>query len=516
MAAQMSSSSAPESCLFMAEWEVVRVQIHGVRRQHAEQILCDIQLRARGGLAALDAWSTVLEARKALEEAAASAAIKATSELEARWRPVRVDAHDGEAAAWLLAAERAHAEARAASAKRWAVAAPADCNPLKRRHQALVDSANGSLPEVVRAWDAAHEAAVQAWQAHNERLESTARAVAEERAPPDSWLSEVRYRERARAVLVQQAATERLLEAKAMELVALEVDRARVWGAFASSYSAACNGFAASPEAAAMASMVLLPSVPTVRLPGGMPPSDAPLERPLPQIPDMPSAGGAVLQRMLVAMQAPAGLFGLGGGGWRDGAILVLTLHGYLHLFYSDAGSTSSKPATEDNAAAEDEELVESAIRASVYVPMATKCMFLQKGKELVCEVSEPTEAAPAGSGSSSGAAGGGGGLADAAASPVVAAGSSTPGSGSGGLGAAASAASSGLRRLLSRSPTGLEPVPRRVYARVANAAEFRELEGRCHEFVRRGQGLRAAVAAAAAAAAKAQATAAPDPRAVC
>uniref|UniRef100_A0A7S4SSQ9 Uncharacterized protein n=2 Tax=Alexandrium monilatum TaxID=311494 RepID=A0A7S4SSQ9_9DINO len=176
----------------------------------------------------------------------------------------------------------------------------------------------------------------------------------------------------------------------------------------------------------------------------------------------MPSASGAVLQRTKVAMQASGGLFGLGGSTWREGATLVLTLHGYLHMFFLEASSKAPKasgPAGRP-VTAEDEELVESAIKASVYVPLATRCVFLRKGKELTLDLAE----------------------AEAAEAPPP----SKPGP---------------LSRWMGRGGDA-QPLPRRVQARVADAQVFQELEQRCHDFVRRGQGLRNAAASAAAAAA--------------
>mmetsp|Transcript_58087 Transcript_58087/g.189130 ORF Transcript_58087/g.189130 Transcript_58087/m.189130 type:complete len:164 (-) Transcript_58087:71-562(-) len=158
----------------------------------------------------------------------------------------------------------------------------------------------------------------------------------------------------------------------------------------------------------------------------------------------------------------------------------------------ADAEKASTKAAGQSNSA--EEELVESAIKASVYVPMATKCMFLQKGKELVLEVSEPAEgtastASPVPA-TSPGASFSKPPDETTAASP--AAGSNSAGSGQGaGLG---ERASSGLRRLLGR-PSGNEPLPRRIYAKVTEPVDFRELESRCQGFVRRGQGFRASVA---------------------
>ena len=41
----------------------------------------------------------------------------------------------------------------------------------------------------IRIWNESHQAAEEAWQSHHERVEEAARAIAQERAPPDSWLS---------------------------------------------------------------------------------------------------------------------------------------------------------------------------------------------------------------------------------------------------------------------------------------------------------------------------------------
>ncbi len=50
---------------------------------------------------------------------------------------------------------------------------------------------NGPVEVVaaIRIWDESHQAAEEAWQGHHERVEEAARAIAQERAPPDSWLS---------------------------------------------------------------------------------------------------------------------------------------------------------------------------------------------------------------------------------------------------------------------------------------------------------------------------------------
>lgn len=59
----------------------------------------------------------------------------------------------------------------------------------------------------------------------------------------------------------------------------------------------------------------------------------------------MPTAYGAVLQRVPAAMMTPSGLFGRGSE-WREGATLVLTIHGYLHLFLPDP---KAKKTTENS-----------------------------------------------------------------------------------------------------------------------------------------------------------------------
>merc|ERR1719476_1291403 len=79
--------------------------------------------------------------------------------------------------------------------------------------------------------------------------------------------------------------------------------------------------------------------------------------------------------------------------------------------------------------AAKDEELVESAIKASVFVPMATKCVFLRKGKELILDLAEPGEAggvasSPSEVGAGTGAAADG---SSATAASAAAAASGTP-----------------------------------------------------------------------------------------
>ncbi|CAE8645316.1 unnamed protein product, partial [Polarella glacialis] len=113
----------------------------------------------------------------------------------------------------------------------------------------------------------------------------------------------------------------------------------------------------------------------------------------------------------------------------------------------------------------EGEELLESAIKASVYVPLATKCVFQRRGKEFILELAEQ-EVVPE---------------APAEASPD----------------SRAVRAAAGLQKWFrEKTSPGSQPVPRRVHSRLADAEKFTELENRCHEFVRRGHSLRAAAAA--------------------
>lgn len=51
----------------------------------------------------------------------------------------------------------------------------------------------------------------------------------------------------------------------------------------------------------------------------------------LPVLPDMPTAFGAVLQRVSAAMMAPSGLFGRGSG-WREGATLATCIAFHHHF----------------------------------------------------------------------------------------------------------------------------------------------------------------------------------------
>ncbi|CAE7384658.1 atpH [Symbiodinium microadriaticum] len=420
-----------ETCLFLSEWEAVRCKAHAVWRKWAEDELCRQQLQIQCGSTSLQSWLSVMETQKKVLEGAAAATAQALAEVESHWRPVRLEATDGGPASWLLSAEQAKVASFKARAAQWA--APAGGSDLRKRQQALSDHVQGQVVSAVRGWDQAHAAAEAAWLSHHQRVEETSRAIAQDKAPPDSWLSEVRYREQARKHLSEQAATEELLLGAASKLHDLEAERAIYWQAFVEAYRAWSAADVPSPGEEHM-----------------MPSPAKPPEVQLPEVPDIPSAGGAVLQRVPAAMVAPGGLFGLGGGGWREGATLVLTIHGYLHLFYSDPKAATAKP--EDAGP----ELVESDIQASVYAPMATKCVFQRRGKELILELAEPEATPPEGSPSSE--------------KPSAAA---------------------SLRKWWSGKAQ--EPVPRRIVARLSCPDEFKELEGRCHEFVRKGHALRAA-----------------------
>mmetsp|Transcript_8631 Transcript_8631/g.14117 ORF Transcript_8631/g.14117 Transcript_8631/m.14117 type:complete len:532 (-) Transcript_8631:85-1680(-) len=525
-----ATKPATESFLFLGDWEAARAQAHTVRRQRAERVLCSLQLRVQSGASSLDAWLAALESRRKLEEVAAGAASRALSELEARWRPQRLDASDGAAAAWLLAAEQNQAAALGARATQWAAAIPEGGGELRRRHLQLWDSISptgapaaaaaaagispsqtgGSVACALRAWDSAHAAAEQAWQTHNQGLEASSQAAVKDQAPPDVWLSEVVYREVARTHAREQEAAEKKLTETAATLAGLEVERSAFWNTLAASYVRTCQAlghssssssstaspaaFSPPPRGAAADSQSApepgkAATTPGIRAQGQptQPSLPAPAVRPAiageewlvvhVELPAMPSASGAILQRVPVAMPVEKGLFGIGGGGWRDGCTLVLTLHGYLHIFdrpevassaedqssASGQGSAADGPTKQSNSSQEEEELAVLAIKASVYVPMATRCVFLRKGKEYTLDVAEAESQASA---------------------PEA----------SGGLG-------SGLRRWLGRESSS-KAVPRRAQARVCDEALFTALEGRCHEFVRRGQGLRAAAANAASTAA--------------
>lgn len=56
-------------------------------------------------------------------------------------------------------------------------------------HKPAVSPWTIQVVSAIRLWDESHQAAEQAWQNHHERVEEAARAIAQERAPPDSWLS---------------------------------------------------------------------------------------------------------------------------------------------------------------------------------------------------------------------------------------------------------------------------------------------------------------------------------------
>lgn len=207
---------------------------------------------------------------------------------------------------------------RQGHAKLWASAAPEGGSQLIQRLQALSERLSSKVVTAIRLWDESHEAAAKAWQSHHERVEEAARAMKEERAPPDSWLSEVQYRERARTHISQQAQVDELLLGTAQDLAALELERAEYWKSFAQCYSSSC----------AQRGLSLLGEVPILK--------SSPCQAlTLPPLCDMPSAQGAVLQRVSASMMAPSGLFGRTSG-WREGATLVLTIHGYLHLFLPD------------------------------------------------------------------------------------------------------------------------------------------------------------------------------------
>eukprot|EP00439_Symbiodinium_sp_Y106_P086857 s122_g36.t1 len=422
-----------ETCLFLAEWEAVRGKAHAVRRKWAEDELCRQQLQIQCGSTSLQSWLSVMETQKKVLEGAAAATAQALSEVESHWRPVRLEATDGGPASWLLSAEQAKVASLKARAAQGTAAVPAGGSDLRKRQQALSDHVQGQVVSAVRGWDQTHAAAEAAWLSHHQRVEETTRAIAQDKAPPDSWLSEVRYREQARKHLSEQAAAEELLLGAASKLHDLEAERALYWQAFVEAYRACSAADVPPPGEQHM-----------------MPAPTMPPQLQLPEVPEIPSAGGAVLQRVPAAMVAPGGLFGLGGGGWREGATLVLTIHGYLHLFYTDPKVATAKP--EDAGP----ELVESDIQASVYAPMATKCVFQRRGKELILELAEPEATPPEGSPSSE--------------KPSAAA---------------------SLRKWWSGKAQ--EPVPRRILARLSCPDEFKELEGRCHEFVRKGHALRAA-----------------------
>eukprot|EP00927_Polykrikos_kofoidii_P072391 TRINITY_DN68510_c0_g1_i1.p1 TRINITY_DN68510_c0_g1~~TRINITY_DN68510_c0_g1_i1.p1 ORF type:complete len:514 (+),score=87.77 TRINITY_DN68510_c0_g1_i1:181-1722(+) len=510
----MASTGPIDTCLFLGEWERCRFDTHASYRQRAETVLCDLQLRVRSAASSLDAWILVAESRKKLEMAAAAALSNTMEELEATWRPQRLEAIDGGAATWLLTSERAHAANLASRAALWGGVVPAESASLKRRYQSLCElvSPSGDVVSCVRAWDTAHEVAVKAWQSHNERLAAADRAQKEDQAPPDSWLSEVQYREKGREhIKMQTVAVNRLVEV-AETLARLEIDRTTFWDSFAVAYTRTQEGSRTTSTSVAVCS-----TPPQVRSqtgesagtdetpsqePSGGLGSDASALSP-PVMPDIPSNSGAVLWRKRVVTLAPNGYFGFGGGGWRDSAILVLTIHGYLHLFAvsnladSSRQNEGTKPSedksvcqSKDHTEESNEELVESDIRASVYVPLATRCVFQKRGKECTLDVAEPEAVSNATTGSTVNAASSAGvnqnahegsaGATVEGTTNTVAKGSATN-SGTGGA----------LMRWIRRDKE-VQPVPRRVQARVTSAEDFADLERRCHDFVRRGQCARA------------------------
>jgi len=427
------ATALPKACLYLGEWEAVRVQVRAARRKRAEDILSGLQARLRSASSSLNAWLAVLESRKKLEEVCAGAASKAIEELESNWRPLRLDACDGEAAAWLLAAEGTHVSSLLARASRWGAATPATASDLRGKYQALTESLFG-IVGAMREWDQAHEFVEQAWGSYHERMQNGAPGT----TSTDSWLSELTYREHAHAYSAAQQTAETMLSTGVATLCTLEDERAALWGGFTDAYTRMCSERA---ECSA-------PAIPSPELAGlsfgeGL----AQDEKLSLEMPDIPSHGITVSHRIPVSiLQAPGGLFGRGGG-WRDGATLVLTHRGYLHLFFREG-------AGKNNA---EELLLEADLKASVYVPSATRCVFLRRGSDLTLDVGE----------------------ADAEEAP--------PEKPSGG----------GLRNWIGKSAPAEQPVLKRVQARVADAAKFGELEKRCHDFVRQGQKVAASSQAA-------------------
>jgi len=440
----------PEACLFLEEWEACRIEVHARRRERAERALAELQLRVRNAAASVCAWRAAAETRRKLAEVASGAAARGVEELEAQWRPQRQDARDGEAAHWLLTAERAQVAALGARAARWATALRGGYGQeLVRRLQALDAKLGAEVVSAYKAWDETHQTTLQAWESHGARLQDVARAADAVMTPPDTWLSEVRYREKARAYLVVQHSAEKVLNLAIDALSALEQERAEYWVMFAAAYASAHLADTSRGAMPDMQAFAQLPAAPPL---SELPPVLEAIEGR--ELPSMPSASGAVLRRLQAASQAPAGMFG-GNPGWKEGATLVLTLQGYLHLFSMGKPSAQAKTQQETEPGQDDtnerEELVESAIVASVYVPMATRCVFLRRGKDLTLDLAE----------------------AEGVEQPQAPQGLN-------------------LGRWLRRDTGAGQPVPRRVYARVTNEDEFRDLEARCHEFVRHGQELRA------------------------
>ncbi|CAK9089511.1 ATP synthase subunit delta [Durusdinium trenchii] len=403
-----ASSTEKESCLFLSEWESARHEHHLCRRKHVEKELHRQQLQLQSALASLNSWLAILESRRKLNEVAASAAAQALSELETRWRPLRLEL-DAEVAGWLLGAEQSYAAKLSGQAKLWAAAAPEGGTSLRQRLQALSEHLASRVVAAIRLWDESHQAAEQAWQSHHERVEEAARAISQERAPPDSWLSEVQYRERARKHVTELGLVEELLRSSAEQLETLEAQRAEYWTSLAESYRVLVEiwvtvqiGTVEAPPAppappaphSGSSCDDTSSDVPRLKL-GSLEPAAT-----LPPwlgdncggkwLPDMPTAYGAVLQRVPAAMMTPSGLFGRGSE-WREGATLVLTIHGYLHLFLPDP---KAKKTTENSP------------EASVYAPRATKCVFQRRGQELVVDLAEqepepatPDASPPAGGG---------------------------------------------------------------------------------------------------------------------
>lgn len=490
----VAEKTTVDSSFSLADWELERAQSHETMKNIADRTLCDLQLRARGGMTALDSLQAIIQAHRVLEEANISASTQALNEVETRWKPVRTEEIDGEAAAWLMAAERAQVAVHRANAARWASVLPQQFPNVRKTFEGLVDITGNVLPQTLRSWHACHDGACNAWQQHSERLQAVQIAENEGTAPPDPLLSEVRYRERVRSEVALRAQVEAALKNCSQGLVVAENDRGTLWQTFTSSYYSACSVAHASAQSNAVGAAALevgisvsgqsagyapnlpwLAGAPALKLPLSASSSEAERQfSSLPRMLNMPSAIGYVLQRLQVAMKAPTGFFGLGGGGWQLGATLILTMHGHLHLFYSESEKADKSESNGEFLCGE--ELVESAIKASAYVPFASKCVFLQKGKELIIEVAE-CEDHPAnhtGDATNSDASS----ISSHQVSPKPAA-------------AIVSGSAAGLRKLFGQSPSYPNPIPRRVYARTDSVDEFRALEKHCHNFVRRGLGRR-------------------------
>lgn len=410
----MAEAAEKESCLFLSEWEAARRENHAIRRKYTEGELCRQQLQLQSALTSIKSWLAVVETRQRLHQVAFNAAVQALDELDSRWRPLRLEP-DAAPAAWLVASER---QALQGLTKCWATAAPEGGQNLIQRFQTLSDHLSSQVVSAIRLWDESHQAAEQAWQNHHERVEEAARAIAQERAPPDSWLSEVQYRERARKHVTDQAAADELLLSTAQQLAILEAQRVEYWKSFAESYRSCCGqqGVVVQEEAPSMVSTSF----------------QAPQ---MPVLPDMPTAFGAVLQRVSAAM-------------------MVLTIHGYLHLFLPDPKDPKAAKTDGDTP-----ELVEADVKASVYAPRATKCVFQRRGQELVLDLAEAS--------------------------------ADGDGTGTASVGGTASGSSTGWRTWFAKAEK-TEPL-RRIHAKMSDPQQFVELENHCHNFVRRGQALRSA-----------------------